>query len=328
MTHTIPSTSSYPTESVGYRMTQNVPICQIDQPIKEVFRQLTTHSYDSARNIYVVDNAGKLQGIVDIAKASVASDDATGADVMTHVTDTLHPKDDQEKAVFIAVRDDVVAIPVTDANGTFLGAITAHALIDIMHEEHIEDAMLVAGVRESGGGALQLLRARTSLIVRSRAPWLVFGLVMGMGLGLLSSYFEETLQTSIAVAYFVPVVAYVAGSVGAQSGAIAVRAIATTQIQLSRYLGRELAVGAVLGLIVASLGWLGAYVITRSADVSTVVALGVGVACIIASVVASLIPLLLHKAGKDPAPGSGPLATALMDVASILVYFLIAQAIL
>jgi magnesium transporter len=328
MTPHIKPAKNYPPESVGSRMTSNVPVCQPNDRIGDVFAKFPRHHYDSVRNIYVINSSGKLEGIVDIARSSLTDDTTTVGQVMQPVTATLHPKDDQEKAVFIAVRDDVVAIPVVASNGTFLGAITAHELIDIMHEEHIEDAMLVAGVREPGSGAVHLLRERTSLIVRSRAPWLIFGLAMGMGLGLLSSHFEETLQSSIAVAYFVPVVAYVAGSVGAQSGAITVRALATTQIKASSYLMRELVVGSVLGFIIGALGFLGAFAITQSINVSIVVGLGVGAACVIASLFASVIPMTLQRMGKDPAPGSGPLATALMDVVSILVYFLIAQSVL
>ncbi|CAN5624237.1 hypothetical protein BH23PAT2_BH23PAT2_08530 [soil metagenome] len=94
-----------------------------------------------------------------------------------------------------------------------------------------------------------------------------------MTIGLVSSLFEETLQASIALAYFIPVVAYVAGSVGAQTSAIAIRAMATMRIHNTTYLLKELVVGLALGIVVGNLGWIGAFVISGSSAIALVVSL-------------------------------------------------------
>ncbi len=222
---------------------------------------------------------------------------------------------------------NIIAIPVVDGQGNFLGAVTAHSIVDIMHKEHVEDALLTAGIR-GGSNVVKLAAEHTSLIVRSRAPWLIFGLLVGLGLGFISSRFEESLQRTVAIAYFIPVVAYIADSVGTQSEAIAVRALAMLKVNQFAYLFKELLVGLVLGLIVGTLGGIGAMLIASSTKIGIVVALALFVASTIAAVIAALSPIIFKRLGKDPALGSGPLATALQDVISILVYFILATALI
>lgn len=318
-------TSDYPAETVGTRMSTNVPVYTQDTRFHTIVEDLFTRHWDSIRAIYIVDEQGKLVGVVDIAQTQNIRETARLADIMSDPTATLRPHADQEKAVFLAIRDNVASIPVTDKHDQLLGAVTGHAIIDIMHEEHIEDAMLTAGVRSGQANIVKLASDRIRLVVRSRAPWLVAGLLIGMGLGLITSFFEQTLEASIALAFFIPVIAYIADSVGTQSSTITVRALATMKLNHGKYILREFTVGVCLGIIMGILGALGALIISQSADVALVVGLTLLSASTIASVLASVVPMTLRALGKDPALGSGPLATALQDILSLLIYFLFAM---
>ncbi len=316
--------ATYPNESVGSRMSENVPIFTAHTKFKSIENELFSKAWDSVSTIYVVDEHHKLVGIVDIAKTETSNPDAALADIMAAPPAVLHPRADQEKAVYLAIRDDIVAVPVTDKHGVLLGAVTSHAIIDIMHEEHIEDTMLGAGVRDKHSNVLKLIQARTTLLVRSRTPWLIIGLVLSMMLGLIASFFEETLEKSIALAFFIPVIVYIADSVGTQSSTITVRALAMMKLKYGRYIVKELLVGMVLGVIMGALGAVGAFIISQSMDVALVVALTLLCASTIASVLASAVPITLKSLGKDPAMGSGPLATVLQDILSLVIYFLFA----
>ncbi len=327
-THIELPTKNYPQETVGNRMSTNVPVFHKDDTFRQVLNGLTKYHWDSVRVIYVVDDANVLLGIVDIAETADISEDTELEAVMKQPLSSLHPGVDQEKAVFIAIHNDVVAIPVIDKQGVLHGAITGHTIIDIMHEEHVEDAMLTAGLRSKNSSILKLATQRTSLIVKSRAPWLIIGLIISMGLGLITSFFEETLEASIALAFFIPVIAYIAGSVGAQSSIITVRALATMKINVIHYLLKEVLVGISLGVILGTLGAIGAFAISQSMEVAAVVGLALLAANAIGCTLASAVPMLLKKMGKDPALGSGPMATALQDILSLLIYFLLAVAII
>lgn len=319
-------TSRYKEETIGRLMSTNVPICTPETAYKEVIHLVLRHTWDTAHNIYVVDQQQRLMGFIDVAKTKDTAN--TAKEAMRPIAATLSPQDDQEKAVYYAIKDNVVSIPVINTSGRLVGVVNSHAIIDIMHEEHIEDALLSAGIRRDAGDILQRVSDGIGLSVRARAPWLVIGTVAGLGLSLLTSQFEESLQSSIAIAYFIPVIAYVAGSIGAQSSAIAVRSLALVKINPAAYIGREFATGTCLGAIVGALGFIGAWLISQSFIVAVVVALSLFLTGIIATAIAALIPIALKYFKKDPALGSGPIATAALDIVSIYLYFVIASYIL
>lgn len=317
----------YGPQTIGSIMSTRVPTCASRDTLHHILKQIAASSWDSVRNVYVVDSRHKLLGFIDMAALIQSNHDAKANELMQEPIDLLHPNEDQEKALFLSVRDNDVTMPVVDDHGVFLGAITARNIIDIMHEEHIEDALLASGVRK-GASIARLVTERTSLTVHSRAPWLIVGLVAGLGLGLISSFFEATLQQSIALAYFVPVVAYIADSVGTQSGTIAVRALALMKINYWQYLLKELATGLALGLVMGVLGGVGAALIGHSIKVGVVVGLALFVASTVAAVLATAVSIFFKAMGKDPALGSGPLATALQDVISVIIYFVFAVALI
>lgn len=311
----------YGSETVNSIMSKDVPTCRANDTQSTLVSIIASRKWASVHNVYVLDDQEKLLGIVLIDKLLRAAKDAKASDIMHQPKAVLHPGDDQEKAVFAAIHNDIIAVPVTDEHDHFLGVVTAWSIIDVMHEEHAEDALMTAGIHGKASNIVKLATERTLLIVKNRAPWLIFGLVVGLGLGIISSFFEEQLQANVAIAYFIPVVAYIADSVGTQSEAIAVRALATLKINPTLYLFKELLVGAVLGTIMGLLGGIGAYLIAGSLTIGFAVGVSLLVASLIAAALASAIPMTFKALGKDPALGSGPLATAIQDVISIVVYF-------
>lgn len=325
---TISMQQPYPDESVGSIMSTAIPTCRIDDSLSDILHSLSVKEWVSIRNVYVVDKQKKLLGVIDLARLIQSDHKVKAHAIMQASLLYLHPEADQEKAVFMAVKEDVVTMPVIDHEGHLLGAVTAHTIIDIMHAEHIEDSLLTAGMRRGKSKIFKLATERTGLIVKARAPWLIFGLAVGLGLGLISSFFEAKLQEVVALAYFIPVVAYIADSVGTQTEAIAVRALATMKVGIGRYLAKELLVGLVLGATMGVLGGLGAWFISQSAGIGLVVALSLFCASSLAAVLAAAIPIIFRAVGKDPALGSGPLATALQDVISVVIYFIFALIIL
>ncbi len=318
----------YKSETVGSIMSVAIPTCRETAQAKDALAVITkTPSWDTAHYIYIVGQQQQLLGYVKIWQLIQAPLKMV-KELMKPIESSISPNSDQEKAIFLAIKHDLDAIPVVDANNRLLGAVTAKAVIDIMHEEHLEDALMAAGIRGKNTNIVKLASERLSLVFMSRAPWLIFGAVVGLGLGLISSFFESSLEKSIAIAYFIPVVAYIADSVGTQSEAIAIRALATLKLPYGIYLLREIVLGFLLGILLGSLGLGGAWLITSSPEIGLIVGLSLVAASTVASGLASLLPIAFKKLGKDPALGSGPLATALQDVISIMIYFLFAVIIL
>ncbi|MGM0590750.1 MAG: magnesium transporter [Halobacteriota archaeon] len=304
-----------------------IPTCGRGDTAAAIRDQLVGETWESVETIYVLDE-GRLVGRVDITDLLAAGDEMMVETLMEHPKAPLHPESDRERAVFLAVKKDRDELPVVDDDGRFVGVVTSQAIIDTMHREHLEDVLLGAGIQKTGLRIADLASARIRFAVRSRAPWLLFGVSVGLVLSIISSQFETTLQETVALAYFLPVVAYIADSVGTQSEAIAVRAFAVTDIEYGPYLRRELVIGVVVGAMIGVLGGLGATVIVDSAQIGLVVGLALFVSSALATVLASLIPIGFIMLDMDPALGSGPLATALQDILSIAIYFLFAVALL
>lgn len=311
----------YGAETVNGIMSKNVPTCRFDDTQGILMSIISSRRWASVHNVYVLDELGKLLGIVHVDKLLRSPRSATVESIMIKPKVVLHPGEDQEKAVFEAIKNDVIAIAVTDDEDHFMGAVTAYSIIDVMHDEHVEDTLVSAGFHGKASNIVKLATERTVLIFGSRAPWLIFGLAVGLGLGLISSFFEDQLMANVAIAYFIPVVAYIADSVGTQSEAIAVRALATLKINPALYLVKELMVGLMLGSLMGVLGGIGASLIAGSVRIGFAVGLSLLVASFLAAALASAIPMIFKALGKDPALGSGPLATAIQDVISIVIYF-------
>ena len=98
-------------------------------------------------------------------------------------------------------------------------------------------------------------------------------------------------------------------------------------IPIREVFARELVTGAITGTLIGVVFFPFALVVWDDAAVAGSVALALGVSCSIATVVAMALPYALARSGRDPAYGSGPLATVIQDLLSVIVYFAIATAL-
>ncbi|QLG63195.1 magnesium transporter [Halorarum salinum] len=319
--------SSVGDETIRDILSKDIPTCHPEDTKGDILDQLDGEMWESADTIYVTEG-GQLVGRIDIAALFGSADHIPASRLMEPVTARLLPNADRERAVFLAIKSDRTEIPVVDADGQLIGAVTSKAIIDSMHEEHLEDILLSAGIQQARLRIRDLASTRVRVAFLTRAPWLLFGLVAGLILSVVTSQFEATLEQTIALAFFAPVVAYIADSVGTQSEAIAIRAFAISDVDYGRYLLRELLAGILIGIMLGVLGGLGAAVIVGSTQIGVVVGLSLLISSIVATVLASAIPIGFILLDVDPALGSGPLATALQDIISIVIYFLFAIALL
>lgn len=195
------------------------------------------------------------------------------------------------------------------------------------HEEHAR-ALKCAGFHHGEAGILDIIHARVSKLVWVRLPWLLVGLIGGVLAINIVKYFETVLQKQIALAFFIPVIVYMADAVGTQTEALFIRSEIIGGIRPRRYILREAIVGFFLGLIIASLNFLFAYILFRDFKLALIVGISLFITIFLSVYLAVLIPICLIKLKKDPSVGSGPFATVLQDILSITVYFVIATLML
>lgn len=165
-------------------------------------------------------------------------------------------------------------------------------------------------------------------LLEHRLPWLILGLLGGIATSIFVSKYEKVLSGDIRLAFFIPIIVYMSDAVGTQTETIYVRHLKKTGAGFGKYLLKEsalgLSLGAIFGLIIGGFAsiWL------KSSSIGLTVGLAMLINVTLAPVLATIIPTLLYKEHSDPALGSGPLATIIQDLISLLVYFFIASLII
>ncbi|WP_043500962.1 magnesium transporter, partial [Georgenia sp. SUBG003] len=236
------------------------------------------------------------------------------------------PSTAQERAAWLAVQHAEPTLAVVDDAGRFAGLVPAPTLLGVLLEEHDEDMARLAGF----GGSSASARTATVEPVRRRLahrlPWLLVGLAGALLAAAIVGRFEEQLASEVLIAYFVPGVVYMADAVGTQTEALVIRGL-SLGIGVRRIALRETLTGVLLGALLGALALPMVWALWGRADVAAAVALALLAASSIASLIALVLPWLIHRLGKDPAFGSGPLATVVQDVLTVAIYLVVATAV-
>ncbi len=318
----------YKPESAGALMTLKVPIIHPSNTVEEAIKILSHRDWDDSDTLYVISVHHQLIGTVPISRLLANHHSTLIETILDKPKVTVNPHTDQEKVVIAVISNDLETIPVVDDNQHFLGTILARQIIDVLHSEHLEDFLRSSGIRGKGSHIIELADSHLLAVVMSRLPWLIVGLLGGLGLSFLTSRFETSISENIALAFFIPVIAYIADSVGTQSETIFIRSLSILKIKPSTYIFKEFWVGTLIGLALGIFGGVGATLVSQSTSIGLIVGLSLFIASTLSSVLACITPLIFRAFGKDPALGSGPLTTVLQDALSLVIYFCIANFIL
>ena len=267
-----------------------------------------------------------MVGVVAIERLLSAPADADVEMVMDGDPPTVSPDTHQEHVAWAAVQHGEPGLAVVDARGNFRGLISAQSLLAVLLEEHDEDMARIGGFLGSASAARSASTEGVSRRLLHRLPWLLIGLIGALLAAVVVGAFVEVLEEQVLVAYFVPGVVYIAAAVGMQTETLAIRGL-SVGVGIRRVAVREVVTGALLGLILASLAfplvWLG----WGDVYVAASVAVAMFSASAIATCVALLLPWALYRLGRDPAFGSGPIATVIQDLLTVSVYFVTALVI-
>jgi magnesium transporter len=214
-----------------------------------------------------------------------------------------------------------------DESNRFVGLIPPHSLLAVLLAEHDEDLSRLGGLLRNSSAARSAGEEPLARRFVHRIPWLLVGLGGALLAADIVGAFEAQLQQTIILAFFIPGIVYLADAVGTQTETIVVRGL-SVGLPMKSMARRELAVGTVIGITLAAIA--GPIVWWRWGDpeVALVAALALASACSVAAVVAVALPSVFVRLGQDPAFGSGPLATVIQDLLSILIYLGIAMMVI
>ena len=316
-------------EPVSQLITTNVPTVSQDTHVGEVMDLLAKREWDSISQIYVVSSENnELLGLIPIKRLVGSSERVLCRDIMDRPVVIVHEDADQERIVIEAISHDLKSVPVKDKDGGFKGVVTADRIIDVLHEEHLEDFLRSSGIRGRGAKILDFLNSTVVEILKARLPWLVVGLFIGLLASFVVSQFEETLQKTTALAFFISMVAYMSDSVGTQSETIFIRTQAILKFNVFKYVLREFVIGLMIGGILGIVAGVSATIISGNMEIGIILGISLLFSMSFATVLACLTPIVLKWFGKDPAVGSGPFTTAIQDMVSLLIYFGVAMTVL
>lgn len=326
----------YPENSVGRLMTPDYVAIKRSWTIGKALEHIREWGKDSETIdiVYVVDDSWKLLDDVPIRKLLLADPDQIVESVMDFEVVSITADKDQEEAIKLARKYNLIALPVTDAEGHLLGIVTIDDLLDVMQEEHTEDFAKYSAIEalpENIGFLTNLKEAPIRKILRSRLTWLAILLIMDFVTGSIIQSFEETISRYVVLVTFLPVLVDTAGNAGTQAATLVIRALALETVRLRDWLyllGRELLIASALGIIMGLGISIMGIIRSGSLEICMVVVLSMVVNVIVGSIAGVLLPFIFVSLKKDPAAASMPLITTLADIIGTWIYLGIATIML
>ena len=321
----------FPLESAGKRMVENVPLAFPEERILEVRKRIfeKAKGFETLNYIYVIDKERKLVGVFSLKELLQKPAEIKVEDLMIKEIIKTHPYTDQEKVAILALKHNLKAIPVVDREEHFLGVVTSDIILEILHSEYIEDILRSAGVQNSVYFPTRVMKVPAGILAKARIPWLIVGLFGGIFAAQIANFFETSLSTHFALIVFIPLILYMGAAVGAQTQTLTTRNLAFNfEFSFKKYLSKEIKVSVLIALIlgiflsVISLLWY------QLPYLGLILGVSLFLTIIAAIFIGSFIPYLLQKFKQDPAIGSGPFATIITDITSLIIYFSIATSLL
>ena len=276
--------------------------------------------------LYVVDEYGKLVGVISLRQLVVVSPSTPLKNFMT--TDVISVKTDvdQEEVAKIVARYNILAVPVVDGANRIVGIVTVDDVIDIFRQEATEDMLKMAGAGEVFVETKSILKS-----TRIRLPWLFASCCGGIIAFFIINRFEHSLHKITYLAAFIPVIMGMGGNIGTQSSTIVVRGLATGRLAVRdiwQVVFKELSIGLILGIVYGLVIGIVAQVKYNTGAFAFSVGMAVICSMTVAALVGSFVPMVLARVNIDPAVAAGPFVTTSIDIISVFFYFTIATSLL
>ncbi len=319
----------YDEDTAGGLMGTEMLVVNENWSMPECIKQLRMQAedMDEVYYVYVVDNDDRLRGTLPLKKLITHPSVSKIKNVME--TDPVAVKTDMplDEVAIDFEKYDLVAMPVVDSIGRLVGHITVDDVMDRVRESSERDYQLASGLSqdvESDDTIWQQTRARL--------PWLLIGILGGIGNSLILGNFEQGFATNPAMALFIPMIGGTGGNVGIQSSAIVVQGLANGSLDLKdtgKQLFKEVGVGVVNGLIISLIVFLyNVFSLSPWNPTTLAVSLSLMAVVLFASIFGTFVPLTLERFKIDPALATGPFISITNDIIGMLIYMLISAALM
>ncbi len=309
----------YPEETAGRRMQTEFiavpPFWTVGQAIDYV--RAGESLPERFTEIFTIEPDFKLAGTLPLDTLLRAGRDVSIDTIHETNAHPINAEIDQEEAAQVFEQYDLLSAPVVDENGRLVGVLTIDDVVDVIQEEAAEDIKRLAGVGD------EELSDNVLAIARSRVSWLGINLFTAVIASLIIGLFDATIEKMVALAILMPIVASMGGNAGTQTMTVAVRALATRDLDTynaRRIVRKELLVGLLNGVVFAVVIGIVAAVWFSQIALGVVIALAMIVNMVFAAASGILIPIALDKMNIDPAIASGVFVTTVTDVVGFFAF--------
>ncbi|EDX87976.1 magnesium transporter [Alcanivorax sp. VBW004] len=311
---------SYPEDTAGGLMNTDVITVRPEITFEVVQRYLRRRGEipRTTDNLAVVNRKNQFIGLLPLTKVLISDPGTTVREAMITDTESITATLPAHEVAKIFERHDLVTAPVVDEDGMLVGRITIDDVVDVIREEADHSLMSMAGLDEDEDTFGSVWQT-----ARRRALWLGINLLTALAASAVIGLFEATLEKVVALAILMPIVASMGGIAGSQTLTLVIRAMALGQIQSNntRYLlFKELSVGAINGLLWATVIGITAGLWFNDPNLGLVIAAAMVINLVMAASAGALLPITMKRLGIDPALAGSVVLTTITDIVGFFAF--------
>ena len=321
----------YPEDSAGSVMTTEFVELQGSMTAGEAIDHIRKVGVDkeTINTCYITGRTHKLKGVVSIRSLILAAPETPCSALMSPSVVSVNTLEDQEAVAQMFAKYDFNALPVVDGDNRLLGIVTVDDAMDILEAETTEDMEKMAAITPSDR---PYLATGVFATWRNRIPWLLLLMISASLTGMVITRFENSLVACSALLAYIPMLMDAGGNSGSQTSVTVIRGLSLQELEfgdLFRVMWKEFRVSILCGVTMSAVTFLKILLLDRE---GLLVALSAALALLFTVMVAKLVgcmfPMLAKKVGFDPAVMASPFITTIVDVLSLLIYFLLASVLL
>ncbi|HEX5764628.1 MAG TPA: magnesium transporter [Woeseiaceae bacterium] len=304
---------SFPEDSAGRLMDRSFVGVHAAMTVGEVLKKLQESSVRGARSLFVLARDASVAGRVDIQDLALASPDETISDYIQPVSEIVPAHAGREELVDLLERSRHDSVPVVDTEGRLLGVVRYRSLFRAIEDVASADLQKMVGVSPE-----ERALSVPGFAIKRRLPWLHINLLTAFLAAAVVGLFENLIAQFTALAVLLPVVAGQSGNAGAQALAVTMRGLALREIGMRQWrsvLRKEVVVGLVNGLALAVTCGIAVFLWSRSSGLAVIIGVAMVMSMLAAGIAGALVPIVLTRAGQDPATASSIILTTVTDVA-------------
>ncbi|WP_300362144.1 magnesium transporter, partial [Fusobacterium sp.] len=319
---------SYEEDSAGSLMT----IEYLSLKSNWTVRESLTHIRKKVKDLetidvaYVIDSKKNLMGDVTLRDLLLSNDEDIVENIMNKNVLYVTTSTNQEEAIELFKKYDLIVLPVIDKENILVGIITIDDMVDVIEEENTEDFQKMAAMAPSKE---EYLESSVFELAKNRLMWLLVLMVSATFTGTIISKYENIIEQMVVLAAAIPMLMDTGGNAGSQSSTLVIRGMALGEIKTQDWLKviwKELRVGLMVAI---GLGFINfarmRFILKQDMKISFLVSFTLGAVVVIAKLVGGILPIGAKKLKLDPAIMAGPLVTTIVDAMALMLYFYIAM---